>query len=158
MDVATRNLKRLTSGSSIDTEPSWMPDGKSLLFTSDRSGGPQIYRVSVKGGKAKRLTFDGNYNAAPDSSPDGKFMAYVHNGGNGFRIAVMDLQSNVMRIVTNGSLDEGPSYAPNGSMIIYATANHGRGVLAAVSSDGRVKQKLRLTEGDVREPAWSPLR
>lgn len=158
MDMTARKLKRLTSDSSIDTEPCWMPDGKSLLFTSDRSGQPQIYRVSLNGGKANRITFDGNYNAAPDISPGGQFLTLVHNNGNGFRIAVMDMQNKAMRVITNGSLDEGPSYAPNGSMIIYATADQGRGVLAAVSADGRVKQKLRLTEGDVREPAWSPFR
>ena len=158
MDMTARNLKRLTSDSSIDTEPCWMPDGKSILFTSDRSGQPQIYQVSVNGGKANRITFDGNYNADPDISPGGQFLTLVHNNGNGFRIAVMDMQNKAMRVITNGSLDEGPSYAPNGSMIIYATADQGRGVLAAVSADGRVKQKLRLTEGDVREPAWSPFR
>ncbi len=158
MDTGTRNLKRLTSGSSIDTEPCWMPDGKSLLFTSDRSGGPQVYEISINGGKANRITFEGTYNAAPDISPDGRFLTLVNNSGNGFRIAVMDMQNKAMRVITNGSLDEGPSYAPNGSMIIYATAEQGRGVLAAVSADGRVKQKLRLTEGDVREPAWSPFR
>ncbi len=158
MDMSSKNIRRLTSASSIDTEPCWTPDSKSLLFTSDRSGGPQIYAVAVNGGKPSRLTFEGNYNAAPDISPDGRYMTLVHNGGNGFRIAVMDLQNKAMRVITNGSLDEGPSYAPNGSMIIYATAEQGRGVLAAVSADGRVKQRLRLTEGDVREPAWSPFR
>ena len=158
MNMGSKNIKRLTSSSSIDTEPCWMPDSKSLLFTSDRSGGPQVYQVAVNGGKPKRLTFEGKYNAAPDSSPDGRYITLVHNGGNGFRIAVMDMQNKAMRVITNGSLDEGPSYAPNGSMIIYATAEQGRGVLAAVSADGRVKQKLRLTEGDVREPVWSPFR
>jgi len=158
LDIASKNLKHLISGPAIDTEPSWMPDGKTLLFTSDRSGGPQIYQVSVNGGKAKRLTFDGKYNAAADVSPDGRFIALVNNSGNGFRVAVMDVQSQAMRVISNGSLDEGPSFAPNGSMIMYATADQGRGVLAAVSADGRVKQKLRLTEGDVREPSWSPFR
>ena len=158
LDLGANNLKRLTSGSAIDTEPSWMPDGKTLLFTSDRSGGPQIYQVSVNGGKAQRLTFDGKYNAAADISPDGRFIALVNNSGNGFRIAIMDMQSKAMRVISNGNLDEGPSFAPNGSMIMYATADQGRGVLAAVSADGRVKQKLRLTEGDVREPSWSPFR
>ena len=156
LDIGAKNLKRLTSGPAIETEPSWMPDGKTLLFTSDRSGGPQIYQVSANGGKAQRLTFDGKYNAAADVSPDGRFLTLVNNSGNGFRIAVMDMQSKAMRVISNGSLDEGPSFAPNGSMIMYATADQGRGVLAAVSADGRVKQKLRLTEGDVREPSWSP--
>jgi len=158
LDLGAKNLKRLTSGPAIDTEPSWMPDGKTLLFTSDRSGGPQIYQVSANGGKAQRLTFDGKYNAAADVSPDGRFIAFVNNSGNGFRVAIMDIQSKAMRVISNGNLDEGPSYAPNGSMIMYATADQGRGVLAAVSADGRVKQKLRLTEGDVREPSWSPFR
>lgn len=158
MNTTTRNIKRLTSSSSIDTEPCWMPDGKSLLFTSDRSGEPQIYEVSVNRGKANRITFDGKYNAAPDISSDGRFLTLVHNNGNGFRIATMDMQNKAMRVITNGRLDEGPSYAPNGSMIIYATKEQGRGVLAAVSADGRVKQRLRLTEGDVREPVWSPFR
>jgi len=158
MDMGTRDIKRLTSASSIDTEACWMPDSKSLLFTSDRSGGPQIYQVSVNGGKPKRLTFEGEYNAAADISPDGRYLTLVNNKGTGFRIAVMDMQNQTMRVITNGSLDEGPSYAPNGNMIIYATTERGRGVLAAVNADGRVKQKLRLTEGDVREPAWSPFR
>ena len=158
LDLGAKNLQRLTSGPSIDTEPSWMPDGKSLLFTSDRSGGAQIYQVSANGGKAQRLTFDGKYNAAADVSPDGRYMTLVNNSGNGFRVAVMDMQSKAMRVISNGNLDEAPSFAPNGSMIIYATADQGRGVLAAVSADGRVKQKLRLTEGDVREPSWSPFR
>ena len=157
-NMAVKNLKRLTSGPAIDTEPCWMPDGKSLLFTSDRSGGPQIYQVSANGGKAQRLTFDGKYNAAADIAPDGRYMTLVNNSGNGFRIAIMDLQSRAMRVISKGHLDESPSFAPNGSMIMYATADQGRGVLAAVSADGRVKQKLRLTEGDVREPSWSPFR
>ncbi len=158
LNIAAKKLKRLTSGPSIDTEPAWMPDGRTLLFTSDRSGGPQIYQVSANGGKAQRLTFDGKYNAATDISPDGKYITLVNNSGNGFRIAIMDTQSKAMRIISDGHLDESPSFAPNGSMIMYATADQGRGVLAAVSADGRVKQKLRLTEGDVREPSWSPFR
>jgi len=158
LDIAAKNLQRLTSEPSIDTEPSWMPDGKTLLFTSDRSGGAQIYHVSVNGGKAQRLTFDGKYNAAADVSPDGRYMTLINNSGNGYRVAVMDMQSKAMRVISDGNLDEAPSFAPNGSMIIFATADQGRGVLAAVSADGRVKQKLRLTEGDVREPSWSPFR
>jgi TolB protein len=158
LDLVAKNLKRITSGPAIDTEPSWMPDGKTLLFTSDRSGGPQVYKVSANGGKAQRITFEGKYNAEPDISPDGRYLAFVHNNGNGFRIAIMDLQSKATRVISSGHLDEGPTFAPNGSMIMYATADQGRGVLAAVSADGRVKQKLRLTEGDVREPAWSPFR
>lgn len=158
MDMATRRLTRLTRSSSIDTEPAWMPDGRSLVFTSDRSGQPQLYRVPVTGGRAKRLTFEGTYNAAADVSPDGSKIAMVHYDGSGYRIAVLDLENRIFRVLTDGRLDESPSFAPNGSMIIYATEYRGRAVLAAVSVDGRVRQRLTLQEGDVREPVWSPFR
>jgi TolB protein len=159
IDVSNgRIIKRVTRNSSIDTEPAWMPDGKSMVFTSDRSGQPQLYQVSLSGGRAKRLTFEGNYNAAADVSPDGLKIAMVHNNGRGFRIAVRDNATRTLRVLTDGSLDESPSFAPNGSMIIYATANAGRGVLSAVSEDGRFHQRLTLQEGDVREPVWSPYR
>ncbi|MCY3804229.1 MAG: Tol-Pal system beta propeller repeat protein TolB [Gammaproteobacteria bacterium] len=158
MDTRTRRLKRLTRDSSIDTEACWMPDSKALLFTSDRSNETQVYRVSVRGGKPKRVTFEGAYNAAPDVSPDGRQLAFVHNSGSGFRIAVMDLRSGAMRILTEGHLDEGPSYAPNGKMIIYAASERDGGVLAAVSANGRAKRKLRTAGSDVRAPSWSPFR
>ena len=161
MNLATLKTRRITNNSAIDTEPCWMPHGKSLLFTSDRGGRPQIYEVSVNGGKVRRITLEGKYNAAAAVSPDGRFLAAVHNNGDGFRIAVMEMDNNrdgTMHVITKGRLDERPSYAPNGSMIIYATVEHGRGVLAAVSADGRVRQSIRLTEGDVREPVWSPFR
>lgn len=156
MNTRTRRLRRITTNSGIDTEACWTPDSKALLFTSDRSGETQIYRVSVRDRKVERITFEGRYNAAPDVSPDGRRLALVHNGGGGFRIAVMDLQSGTMRVLTKGSQDEGPSYAPNGNMIIYATSEQGRAVLAAVSANGRVQQKLRLAGASVRSPAWSP--
>ncbi len=158
MDTGTRNLKRLTSGSSIDTEPCWMPDGKSLLFTSDRSGGPQVYEISINGGKANRITFEGTYNAAPDISPDGRFLTLVNNSGNGFRIAVMDLDNRALRVLTDTYLDESPSFAPNGSMILYSTSTSQGSALAAVSTDGAVQQVLVERRGSAREPAWSPFR
>ena len=155
-NVASGALKRLTRDSAIDTEPVWMPDGQSLIFTSDRSGQPQLYRVSATGGRAMRLTFEGSYNAAADVSPDGAKIAMVHSSGGGYRIAVMDLSSKLIRVLTDGTLDESPSFAPNGSMIIYATEKRGRGVLAAVSVDGQFHQRLSLQSGDVREPVWEP--
>ena len=158
MDTRTRRLRRLTRDSGIDTEACWMPDSKALLFTSDRSNETQVYRVSVRGGKPRRVTYEGAYNAAPEVSPDGRHLAFVHNNGAGFRIAVMDLDSGAMRILTEGHLDEGPSYAPNGKMIIYAASERDRGVLAAVSANGRAQQKLRMAGSDVRAPAWSPFR
>jgi TolB protein len=158
LDLTSNTLTRLTDYSSIDTEPVWMPDGQSLVFTSDRTGRPQLYRVSSSGGEPQRLTFEGNYNAAADVAPDGSQIAMVHNAGKGFRIAVQDLASGLVRVLTDGSLDESPSFAPNGSMIMYGTTQGGQGMLAAVSKDGQVRQRLRLQEGDVREPVWGPFR
>ena len=156
LDLKTRALRRLTEDRSIDTEPTWMPDGRSLIFTSDRSGRPQLYQISVGGGSARRLTFEGDYNSDASVSPDGKKVAMVSASQGRFRIAVLDLSNGLFRVLTDGRLDEAPSFAPNGSAILYATESRGRGVLAAVSEDGRVRQELVLQEGEVREPAWSP--
>jgi len=150
------NPVRLTSSPSIDTEPFFSPDGQHVLFTSDRGGSPQIYRVSVAGGQPERLTFDGSYNVSPRYSPDGKSFTFIQRNGGQFNVAVQDSASRQATIVTDTGLDESPSFAPNGKLILYATEVRGRGVLAAVSSDGRVKQRLSTPQGDVREPAWGP--
>ena len=156
LELASRRLTRLTFDRGIDTEPSWTPDGRAIVFTSDRSGAPQLYQVPVSGGRATRLSFDGSYNAAPEVSPRGDKVVMVRGQGNQFRLAVQDLKTGYSRVLTRGGLDESPSFAPNGRMIIYATREGGRGVLAAVSEDGGVHQLLVLEEGEVREPAWSP--
>ena len=156
MDVSSGALRRLTSGSAIDTEPVWTPDASSIIFTSDRGGSAQLYRVPVGGGKAQRLTFEGKYNAGADVSPDGRKIAMVHGNNGNYRIAVLDLDSGLLRILTDGPLDESPSFSPNGSMIIYATRAGNREVLSAVSVDGRFRQRLSLQAGNVREPVWSP--
>lgn len=158
LDVASKSLRQVTRHWGIDTEPAWTADGQELVFTSSRAGKPQIYRISSKGGAAKRLTFDGKYNASPEVSSDGRALVYVQGEGNDFRIAIMDLQSGFVQVLTDGPLDESPSFAPNGSMILYASTDQSQGVLAAVSSDGRFKQKLVLSEGDVREPTWGPFK
>ncbi len=155
LNVTSRRLTKVTNNRSIDTEPAWMPDGQSIIFTSNRSGKPQLYKVAATGGSAQRLTFDGEYNSAPSVSPDGSKVAMVNGDDGRFRIAVLDLDSGETSILTNGTLDESPSFAPNGSMILYATEAGGRGVLAAVSDDGRMRQTLVLQEGEVREPDWS---
>lgn len=154
--LADGRLQRLTRNTAIDTEPAWSPDGASLVFTSDRGGSPQLYRIPAQGGRPERLSFEGNYNASADFSPDGKRLALVHGAGGQYRIGVLELETGLFRVLTDGRLDESPSFAPNGSIIIYATAAGARGVLAAVSSDGRFRQRLSLQTGDVREPAWSP--
>ncbi len=156
LTIRTRALARVTRSSAIDTEPAWLPDGSALVFTSDRSGSPQLYRKELAGGRARRLTFEGSYNASAAVSPDGQKIAMVHGDRGIYRIAVLDLPTGALRVITDGSLDESPSFAPNGSMIIYATQGQGRGELGAVSVDGRMKQRFSLADGDVREPVWSP--
>jgi len=148
---------RLTRSTAIDTEPNFSPDGQLILFTSDRGGSPQIYGTSVAGGEARRLTFEGSYNVSPRFNPDGKSFTFIQRNGGRFNVAVQDLTSRQVQVLTDGSLDESPTFAPNGRMILYATEVRGRGILAAVSSDGRVKQRLTVDAGDVREPAWGPL-
>jgi len=156
VDVESKQLQRLTHHFGIDTEPSWAPDGKSLVFTSSRGGRPQIYRLTLADGSVKRLTFEGDYNARGRLSRDGRFLLMVHRSNGVFHIAVKDLQRDDLRILTETHLDESPSIAPNGSMVIYATNYQNKGILAAVSIDGRVKFRLPSKAGDVREPAWSP--
>jgi len=156
-DMATGRTEQITQHWSIDTEPVWSPDGRYIYFTSDRGGRPQIYRVSPGGGNPERVTLEGDYNARASVSPDGRRIAVAQGRGNEYRIAVWDLESERFTILTPGKLDESPSYAPNGSMILYATREGGKGVLSAVSADGNVRQRLILSDGDVREPAWSPV-
>ncbi|HSE00543.1 MAG TPA: Tol-Pal system beta propeller repeat protein TolB, partial [Burkholderiales bacterium] len=148
--------RRITFSAAIDTEPNFSPDGSLMLFTSDRGGSPQIYGMPVTGGDARRLTFEGTYNVSPRFSPDGKSFTFIQRNGGRFNVAVQDLTTRQVQVLTDGVIDESPSFAPNGRMILYATEVRGRGVLSAVSSDGRVKQRLTEEAGDVREPAWGP--
>ena len=148
--------RRLTNSNSIDTEPVFSPDGQTIYFTSDRGGSPQIYRMPANGGEAQRMTFEGSYNVSPRISPDGKSLAYIARNGGKFQTAVLDLATRQVQLLTDSERDESPSFAPNGRMILLATVIGGRGVLSAVSADGRVKQRLSVTAGDVREPSWGP--
>ncbi len=147
-------LQQVSFSSGIDTEPEWSPDGSAIYFTSNRGGGPQIYRMSASGGEAKRITFEGSYNVSPHISPDGKLLTYVKQDAKGFRVAVQDLATGQVQTLSETTQDESPSFAPNGRMILYATSIGGKGSLAAVSVDGRVKQRLIDNGGDVREPSW----
>jgi TolB protein len=157
LDVNTRNKTRLTRHRAIDTEGSWSPDGRYIYFTSDRSGGPQVYRVPSVGGTPERVTFEGSYNARPRLSPDGNKLAMVHNDRGNFRIAVMDLEHRDLLVLSTGRQDESPSFAPNSDVLIYATRQDRNGVLETVSADGLIRQKLvPRVGGDVREPVWSP--
>jgi TolB protein len=161
MDLASKSLSQITRHWGIDTEAVWTPDGQNLIFTSDRGGKPQLYQASAAGGEAQRVTFKGEYNARASVAYDGKRIAMAQGGGNVYRIAVLDRSFGTggdVVLLSPGNLDESPSFAPNGSMVLYAAREGRRGVLYAVSADARVRQRLVLAEGDVREPAWSPFR
>lgn len=159
LELASGKLTRITEDSAIDTEAAWSPDGRSLYFTSDRAGNPQIYRAdAVSGAVAKRVTFTGSYNARPRLSPDGRQLAMVTQADGGFRVAVQDLASGAVQVLSRGQLDESPSFAPNGAMLIYGGRERGLGVLATVSTDGLTRLRLKADAGEVREPAWGPRR
>jgi TolB protein len=156
LNTATKRLKRLTKHRAIDTEPVWTQDGRSIIFTSDRSGAPQLYLVNVAGGKPKRLTFEGRYNTAAALSPDGKFIAMVHGARGQYKIAQLERETGNLTVLTDSSLDESPSFSPNGKMVLYASTRGDNGFLFAVSIDGRAKHKLSDQAGDIREPVWGP--
>jgi TolB protein len=157
LDLTTQVLRQVTTDAAIDTEAVWAPDGRSLFFVSDRAGGPQIYRVGTEpGSRAQRITFEGVYSARPRVSSDGRLLAVVYGQDNRYRIGVVEVASGDLDILTNGRLDESPSFAPNDAQIIYATTENGRGVLASVTTDGRVHTRIAAVQGNVREPVWSP--
>lgn len=161
MDLATKGLTQVTNHYGIDTEPVWLPDGQNLLFTSDRAGKPQVYQVSASGGEPRRISFQGDSNARASVSADGKKIAMAQGSGNIYRIAVLDRSfggSGRWQTLSPGNLDESPSFAPNASMLLYATKEGRKGVLYSVSADGKVRQRSTIADGDVREPAWSPFR
>jgi TolB protein len=151
----------VTRHHAIDTEPSWTADGGSLIFTSDRGGKPQIYQVAVAGGEASRVSFGGDSNARASMAPDGQRIAVAQGSGNIYRIAVLDRSgggSGMWQTLSPGNLDESPSFSPNGSMLLYAAKEGRRGQIYVLSANGRVRERVVLAEGDVREPAWGPFR
>ncbi len=158
LNIFNKQLTQITNHWGIDTEPEWAPDGQSLFFTSDRGGKPQIYEVDLISKNVKRITFEGDYNARASVSPDGKYLAMVHGNNNRYQIALLHRPSNTVQMLSQGSLDETPSFAPNGAMVLYATKNNaGQGLLKAVSTDAQTSNDLVLSNGHVREPSWSPL-
>ncbi|KZN13265.1 translocation protein TolB [Marinomonas sp. TW1] len=156
LDIATQKLERMTNHYAIDTEPSWEPDGKGIVFTSDRGGNPQIYRLDVNSKQVERVTFEGDLNTRARMTPDGRYLVTVQKHDGNYHIALQDMKTGRVQILTETYLDESPSIAPNGSMVIYATTYKGKGILAVVSVDGLVKYRLPSADGDVREPSWSP--
>jgi TolB protein len=148
--------RRLTNSGAIDTEPVWSPDSRYIYFTSDRGGGPQIYRMAPDGSGVQRVTFSGDYAVSPRISPDGRTLAYVARRNGSFQVRTLDLASGSELSITDTVMDESPSFAPNGRLLLYATEVSGRGVLASASTDARVRTRLTGPSGDVREPTWGP--
>lgn len=157
MNLETRQLQRMTNDSAIDTEARYAPDGKSFIFTSDRGGSAQIYTYNFANASSKRLTFRGAFNARGTLSADGKKIALVHRpSGSNYKVAIQDINTGITNILTPTSLDESPSFSPNGQMVVYATREGNRGLLSIMSLDGRFRMNLPSEQGEVREPAWAP--
>ena len=148
--------RRLTRHSATDTEPVFSADGEDVYFTSDRGIGPQVYVVAARGGQAQRISFTGTYNARPRVQPQGNQLAVVHQQDGSFRIGLLDLRDESLRLLTGGPLDESPSFAPNGRALIFgAGTSSGRG-LGVYFIDSGVMRLLRAPEGILREPSWGP--
>ncbi|SMN14947.1 tolB protein precursor, periplasmic protein involved in the tonb-independent uptake of group A colicins [uncultured Candidatus Thioglobus sp.] len=148
-------LTRLTKDVGIDTEASYSPDGERIAFTSNRSGQVQVYIKHLKTNTIKRATFEGSYNAKAVFSPDGKSLALVHRVDRDYRIALLDIATKDLIVITDNKLDESPFFSPNGSMIIFATNKSDMGVLSVVSILGHQTFELASKAGEVREPNWS---
>ncbi len=151
----SKKLQRLTKNISIDTEASFSPDGESIAFTSNRTGQVQVYIKNLKSGKISRATFEGRYNAKPVFSPDGKDLALIHRVGKDYRVALLDIASRDLTVMTQNKSDESPYFSPNGDMIIFSTNRDNKGILSIISLHNNQIVELMQKTGEVREPTWS---
>ena len=156
-DLKLSTWIQVTNHFGIDTEPDWSPDSRKILFTSNRSGSPQIYEANIKTNRIKRITFDGTYNARGRYLPNGKDIVFVHRRNGVFHIAKQNLRSGNINILTDTSLDESPTVSPNGNVVIYATKDGDKDILAGITLDGKTKFIMPSLKGEAREPSWSPL-
>lgn len=157
MDIATQALTRLTEHPAIDTEPRWLGHGESIVFTSDRGGRPQLYRLDLATRDTKRLTFEGRFNAKAAPSPNGRYVAMVHDSGDGrYRLAVRDLETGVTEILTDSSLDDSPSFAPDSRVLVYGSRQGGGRGLRIQSIDGKSQWRIPTQQGEIKGPVWSP--
>ena len=154
-NLKTKELKRLTTNIAIDTEANFSPDGKSIAFTSNRTGQVQIYIKKLKTGKISRATFKGSYNAKPVFSPDGKELALIHRVGKDYRLALLNIATRDLTIMTQNKSDESPYFSPNGGMIIFATNLDNKGILSIISLHNNQIVELTQKNSVVREPSWS---
>ena len=154
-DLSRQALNRITANAAIDTEPTWSSDSKSIYFTSERGGKAQIYKYDCVSRATERVTYQGARNLSARSIP-GSNAIIVITQVNGYRVARVDADGSIYMLTTS-SLDESPSVAPNGSMVIYSTVYQGRKGLAIVSADGRFKANLPSSSGEISFPAWGPL-
>lgn len=159
MDIYLLNLvngenRRLTQGDSINTEPEFSDDGRFIYFTSDRAGNPQIYRMNRQGGNVERVLSGANYGSNGALSPDNQHLALTRQSGGVNQIGIYNLQTGRFNVLTQGRLDEGASFAPNGEMLIYSTVDGERSVLKTVNLKGEVVQTLSDPSGSLRDPAW----
>lgn len=157
MDIATQALTRLTEHPAIDTEPRWLGNGESIVFTSDRGGRPQLYRLDLATRDTKRLTFEGRFNAKAAPSPNGRYVTMVHDSGDGrYRLAVLDLETSVTEILTDSSLDDSPSFAPDSRVLVYGSRQGGGRGLRIQSIDGKSQWRIPTQQGEIKGPVWSP--
>jgi TolB protein len=158
MDLRSKSTTRLTDTPAIDTSPSYSPDGSRICFESDRGGKPQIYVMPAAGGGAQRISFgEGSY-STPVWSPRGDYIAFTKQGGGQFAIGIMKTDGSGERILTSGFHNEGPTFAPNGRVVMFFREPGGSSGPSLYTVDISGRNELRVpTPGFASDPAWSPL-